>query len=205
MPLRARKSIRIAKGVRLNLSKTGVGVSVGTRGLRYSVHSSGRRTVSAGLRGTGLGYQESWKVGSGPTVSAPGMSGRAPRPGLFAAAHEKAFYRALQAYARGDLPGAVALFKASSERDSAGRAASDDLLAGLLSVQVGDVAGGVPLLEKVVASEHELPDALMAKYVAEAAIVLHVTDNVSVDLPFGSAAAALILAHCYRDMGRAEE
>jgi hypothetical protein len=45
---RMRKSMKIAPGVRLNVSKSGVGASVGGRGGRYSVHSSGRRTVSAG-------------------------------------------------------------------------------------------------------------------------------------------------------------
>lgn len=58
MAFRFRKSIKIAKGVRLNVSKKGVGVSVGTRGARYSVHSSGRRTKSVGLPGTGLSYVE---------------------------------------------------------------------------------------------------------------------------------------------------
>jgi tetratricopeptide (TPR) repeat protein len=199
MPLRARKSIRIAKGVRLNLSKTGVGMSVGAGGLRYSVHSSGRRTVSTGLPGTGLGYQQSWQAGSRTSGSAP------TKPGLFAPAYEKAFHKALQAYAAGDLSGAIALFKASAEKDSSGRAASDDLLVGLLSVQAGDESGAVPFLEKVVASDHELPDALMTKYVDEATIVLRVTDNVSADVPFDSAGAALVLAHCYRDTGRADE
>ena len=48
MGFRMRKAIKLAPGVRLNVSKSGVGASVGGRGGRYSVHSSGRRTVSAG-------------------------------------------------------------------------------------------------------------------------------------------------------------
>jgi len=47
MGFRMRKSIKIAPAVRLNVSKTGVGASAGIGGTRYSVHSSGRRTVSA--------------------------------------------------------------------------------------------------------------------------------------------------------------
>src|SRR6266550_6591043 len=43
-----RKRITVAPGVRVNVSKRGVGASVGGKGGRYSVHSSGRRTVSAG-------------------------------------------------------------------------------------------------------------------------------------------------------------
>jgi hypothetical protein len=48
MGFRMRKSIKVAPGVRVNVSKRGVGASVGGKGGRYSVHSSGRRTVSAG-------------------------------------------------------------------------------------------------------------------------------------------------------------
>jgi nicotinamide riboside kinase len=44
MSFRYRKSINLGGGVRINLSKTGVGLSCGVPGLRYSVHSSGRRT-----------------------------------------------------------------------------------------------------------------------------------------------------------------
>lgn len=50
MALRMRKSFKIAKGVRVNVSKSGVGLSVGTRGLRHTIHSSGRRTSTIGLQ-----------------------------------------------------------------------------------------------------------------------------------------------------------
>jgi len=56
MGLRMRKSIKIGKGVRLNLGKTGASLSFGTRGLRYTIHSSGRRTSSIGIPGTGISY-----------------------------------------------------------------------------------------------------------------------------------------------------
>ena len=56
MPMRFRRSIKLGKGVRLNVSKSGFGVSAGVRGARYSVHSSGRRTRSIGIPGTGVGF-----------------------------------------------------------------------------------------------------------------------------------------------------
>ncbi len=59
MGLQFRKKIKICKGVNLNISKTGVGVSIGTKGARYSMHSSGRRTATIGLPGTGLYYTKS--------------------------------------------------------------------------------------------------------------------------------------------------
>jgi hypothetical protein len=55
--LRFRRSIRIAPGIKLNLNKRSVGISAGVRGARYSVNSSGRRTRSVGIPGTGLSYR----------------------------------------------------------------------------------------------------------------------------------------------------
>src|SRR5258706_15297769 len=54
MGIRFRRSVKIAPGLRLSVSKTGFGVSAGVRGARYSVHSSGRRTRTIGIPGTGI-------------------------------------------------------------------------------------------------------------------------------------------------------
>ncbi|MEH7252863.1 DUF4236 domain-containing protein [Neobacillus niacini] len=59
MGLNFRKSFKIAPGVRVNVGKKGVGVSVGGNGLRYSVNSSGRRTATVGVPGSGLYYTTS--------------------------------------------------------------------------------------------------------------------------------------------------
>ncbi|NSW84216.1 MAG: DUF4236 domain-containing protein [Syntrophothermus sp.] len=53
MGWRFRKSIKIAKGVRLNLSKRGLGVSVGGKGFRVGIGPRGAYT-SASIPGTGL-------------------------------------------------------------------------------------------------------------------------------------------------------
>lgn len=55
MGFRFRKSIRLAPGVRLNLSKRGASVSLGGRGLTTNVSTRGTRTT-VGLPGTGLSY-----------------------------------------------------------------------------------------------------------------------------------------------------
>jgi hypothetical protein len=52
-----RKSFKILPGIRLNASHAGLGMSFGVKGLRHSVHSSGRRTTTASIPGTGLYYQ----------------------------------------------------------------------------------------------------------------------------------------------------
>ncbi len=56
MGLRFRKSIKLGKGVRLNLGTKGVSVSAGVKGARFSMHSSGRKTATFSLPGTGLSY-----------------------------------------------------------------------------------------------------------------------------------------------------
>lgn len=59
MGLKFKKSVKICKGVRMNFSGSGVGLSVGSRGCRYSLHSSGRRTATIGIPGTGFSYSSS--------------------------------------------------------------------------------------------------------------------------------------------------
>ena len=59
MGLQFRKSITLCKGVKLNVTKTGVGVTVGKKGCHCSINSSGRTTASVGLPGTGLYYTKS--------------------------------------------------------------------------------------------------------------------------------------------------
>lgn len=56
MGLRFRKSIKIAPGVRVNIGKKSVSVSVGGKGFRKTINSSGRVTTSIGVPGTGLSY-----------------------------------------------------------------------------------------------------------------------------------------------------
>ena len=51
MGLRLRKSIKLGGGAKLNIGKKSVGMSVGGKGARYSVNSSGRRTKSVGIPG----------------------------------------------------------------------------------------------------------------------------------------------------------
>ncbi|WP_174732742.1 DUF4236 domain-containing protein [Mesobacillus harenae] len=64
MALRFRKSFKIVPGVKLNLGKNGVGLSVGRNGLRHTIHSSGRRTSTVGIPGSGVSYVKTASSGS---------------------------------------------------------------------------------------------------------------------------------------------
>ena len=72
MGLRFRKIISLGGLLRLNISKTGIGVGVGPRGLSLSIGSKGIRR-SVGIPGSGLSYQDttSWKKLNEPGVLAP--------------------------------------------------------------------------------------------------------------------------------------
>lgn len=97
MGLQFRKRIKICKGVNLNISKTGVGVSVGTTGARYSMHSSGRRTATVGLPGTGLYYTKNLgtkKKGTNKKTS----STKSAAPAKASAASEKELAEAREAF-----------------------------------------------------------------------------------------------------------
>lgn len=59
MGLRFRKSLKIAPGVRLNIGNKSTGISIGGKGLRYSVNSRGRASTTIGIPGSGLSYTTS--------------------------------------------------------------------------------------------------------------------------------------------------
>jgi hypothetical protein len=56
MGLNFRKSFKIAPGIRMNVGKKGIGVSFGVPGLRYTINTSGRRTTTVGIPGSGISY-----------------------------------------------------------------------------------------------------------------------------------------------------
>ena len=66
MGFRFRRRISIGPGLRLNVSKSGVSTSVGTRGAWFTIgHGKTRETV--GLPGTGVSYTEQQSIGTPPT------------------------------------------------------------------------------------------------------------------------------------------
>lgn len=56
MGIRFRKSVNVAPGVRLNIGKKSASVSVGGKGFHTSVSTTGRRTRSVGIPGTGISH-----------------------------------------------------------------------------------------------------------------------------------------------------
>ena len=70
MGFRFRKSISLGKGVRLNISKRGLGVSAGVKGARVGIGPRGvRKTYS--IPGTGISHVEERSLGSTRTKNSP--------------------------------------------------------------------------------------------------------------------------------------
>lgn len=73
MGFRFRKSFKIAPGVRVNVGKKSIGISAGVKGARVSVNSSGRKTTTVGLPGTGLSYSKTEKIGGAKKAQTGGF------------------------------------------------------------------------------------------------------------------------------------
>ena len=74
MGIKFHKSVKISKGSRINISKSGVGFSTGTKGARASFGPSGTRTTFT-APGTGLSYESrSGKFSSSKSTSDPDVS-----------------------------------------------------------------------------------------------------------------------------------
>ena len=69
MGFRYRKSIRIGSAFRINMSKSGIGYSVGGKGYRFTKTSKGTARTTASIPGTGISYvKEKGKKKAGQSV-----------------------------------------------------------------------------------------------------------------------------------------
>lgn len=71
MAFRFQKRIKIAPGIRLNISKTGISTSIGTNGATVNLGKDGAQST-VGIPGTGLSYRS--KLTGGKTTAAPAAS-----------------------------------------------------------------------------------------------------------------------------------
>jgi tetratricopeptide (TPR) repeat protein len=215
--LRARRSIKLGPGVKLNLNKRSMGVSVGGRGAHYTVNTRGQRTTTVGIPGTGVSYssRSSTRRPAKARTSSPRATRRSPpgaparptppaHPGVFARHYERAFYLGTTKLTAGDDKAVLAAFRDADTSDDKHRAVSPALFAGVLAFQLGDHEGAVPYLERVTNSAQPLPDKLMSKYAPSLHLSVEV-NRISLPVPMGSVAAAMLLAECYAEAGRVQE
>jgi tetratricopeptide (TPR) repeat protein len=199
----------LGPGVKLNLNKRSMGLTLGGRGAHYSLNTRGQRTTTLGLPGTGVSYIDRSSrhrsntrrsaAPASPSIAAPPAP--APHPGIFARHYERAFFDGVQKVTAGEYEAALAAFKDADQSDDKHRAISPALFAGVLSFQLGDHAPAATYLERITHSAQPLPDKLMSKYAPDLHMSVDV-NRVSIPVLVGSLAAAMLLAECYAETGR---
>jgi tetratricopeptide (TPR) repeat protein len=193
MGFRMRKSFKVAPGVRLNVSKSGFGASVGGKGGRYSVHSSGRRTVSAGSGVIpGVYYQQSVGGRSGRAQAPAQVPTKAPKPGLFAPKGEKELYNAIRAQS-------VAAIRAVGDTHPDFRIPSYSL-AGLMLLDDDSLQAKSLLTPVFDQGAEPAADAFVVKYIATR-MELPIAAGVSAELSLSRDAVGLSLAELLQEEG----
>lgn len=74
MGFRFRKSVNLGHGFRVNLSKSGVGYSWGTKGVRFTKTAAGKSRKTVSIPGTGLSYTTESKKTKVPSANKQGPS-----------------------------------------------------------------------------------------------------------------------------------
>ena len=213
--LRARRSVKLGPGLKMNVTKRGMSMTVGTRGAHYTASTTGRRTSTVGLPGSGISYVDSHggsrrssggKRTAAPAPSEPRPSIKVKRPGLFASASEKRFAAGVKAYVGGETDAALALFRESSDRDDRNRTSADDLMCGILYLTVKEQPQEAAVFfERVVASANPLPDKLIRTYVPGLQFGVELTNDLRVMSPPSSELAVEMLARAYGELDRTDE
>jgi tetratricopeptide (TPR) repeat protein len=204
MGFRARKSFSIAKGVRLNVSKSGVGVSAGPRGMRYSVHSSGRRTATVGVPGSGVAWQSvrgrgaSAQPRTAPQATAPASSARRPTPGTFAPKGEKELYKAIMA---ADVAG---IERVANQHANYRLAAN--FLVGTFAQGEGNNERAETWLRSVLSAGGDIADdPFVRKYLSDIPMDVEIVPGITADLPVDRTTTSLILAEALQGLGKIDE
>lgn len=101
MSIRFQRRIKILPGLRLNISKSSLGLSLGVPGARASINTRGEIYTSAGIPGSGLYAIERINLEkrkrSRKKIQPGELIEPVPLPRIFAPRREKALYRALLA------------------------------------------------------------------------------------------------------------
>lgn len=71
MTFRFRRSIKVAPGIRLNLSKSGVSATVGPRGAKVTLNHKGERRSTVGIPGSGLSFTSTSRASTQTPPSPP--------------------------------------------------------------------------------------------------------------------------------------
>lgn len=81
MGLRFRKSFKLGSGTKVNFNKNSISFTAGTKGFHHTIGTSGRRTTTAGIPGSGLSYvsQSGGSAPSGAKKASGGGGAASPK------------------------------------------------------------------------------------------------------------------------------
>lgn len=210
MGFRVRKSIKIAPGVRLNVSSKSIGVSAGVRGARVSVNSSGRVTRTVGIPGTGISHTKSVNTRSHPAskraprprqqVAPPTPPGpRKVKPALTAPAWEKQLFKQLNG-----APDGTAIYAIGQMHPAASQtAAMVEVLRVALPAQ--DSARIRALLGWLFDAGYDpAGDVFVTKYIAEPVITIPIATGITASMIWDRQAMGLLIAELEQEAGNHE-
>lgn len=203
MGIRYYKSIGLGRFLRLNISKSGIGVSARIAGVSLSTGPAGS-FINLNLPGSGLSYRK--KLGGTAKALADSRSDESqgdkpaplPSPGFFAPRHEKELARGLESYRANRKEEALAHFiEAAPEEPGAAIFA-----AALLAENDPSNFQATEMLEGIIQSDGEFPTPLMEKYLSGITLNINITPRVTATVPVDGLAATLLLVELYQKQGR---
>lgn len=190
MGFRFRRSVQVLPWVRLNLSKSGVSLTVGPRGANVNISPRGlRKTV--GLPGTGFSYVSE--------TSLDEILGQEEKPSpRESASSDHPLARAYHLLEANDLAGTMALLVDHLEQ------ADCAFLAGVLALQAGHLTEAEQYLQMAQADQAHLGSAF-AQAGLDGAIDLPITDEISAAIEPNQAGLLLTLAELYQQQGHSQK
>jgi tetratricopeptide (TPR) repeat protein len=216
---RMSKSIKIMPGVKMNISKSGVGYSVGGKGYRVTKRADGRVTRTVSLPGTSWSHTRSLSGGrSGParvnsaggaasgrahTLPAPPAPPKPPKPGLLSPSWEKDLFAVLES---GHTIGAAAVARKHGRTEPLIRvlaATLDGLWHYQHEGEGGDAERARGLLAWAVANGADRAGhhPFAAKYLSGRSFPVEIANGITAYLELSEQAAPLALAELHQAAG----
>ena len=199
MGFRLHRSIKVMPGVRLNLSKSGLGYSVGGPGMRVSHSPNGRVTRTMGIPGTGMSWVTSSSSRGAGRSSGGGKAAasRPGKPGWTASAGEKALYKVIFDQ---QPPASLAQFPEVGRNDGYRYLAA--ALEGLSRVEHGPQDRVRHLLAWAFASGEEFANhPFVVKYMQTFVLSLPIATGVVASLPVSRDTVGLAAGEAHQDAG----
>jgi len=195
MGFRARKSFKLAPGIRMTVTPRGVGISGGVKGARVSVNSSGRVTRTVGIPGTGISHVTTVSSGSSRPAVTPAVAAQPVKPGMLAPRWHKDLFAALMA-------SDFTKLETIARSDLRARQTCIFVDAIMHSFASGDAERARSLTETLW-QEGYIPtsDPFMAKYFPNACIQLGIVDGIVVTVPCDRDVLGLVLAELRQMQG----